>query len=57
MVLLWAGFTDSDRAETRADIMAFLEEDPLIVKDVVENWDIISLSPETAVPAAVLPNK
>ena len=57
MVLLWAGFTDSDRAETRADIMAFLEEDPLIVKDVVENWDIISLSPETSVPAAVLPNK
>ena len=38
VVLLWAGFTDSDKTETKAEIMSFLEEDPLIVKDAIENW-------------------
>jgi hypothetical protein len=32
VVLLWAGFTETDSAETKAEIMSFLEEDPLIVK-------------------------
>lgn len=44
VVSLWAGFTEVDKAETKADIMSFLEEDPLIVKDVVENWDIIDFT-------------
>jgi predicted nucleic acid-binding Zn ribbon protein len=42
-VLLWAGLTAVDKAETRAEIMQFLEEDPLIEKDMIEKWDIIDL--------------
>jgi len=56
VVLLWAGFTDSDKTETRAEIMSFLEEDPLIVKDAVENWDIIDLANSNAGSAATLPS-
>ena len=54
-VLLWAGFTEEDKKETKAEIMSFLEEDPLVTKDVVENWDIIDLSDTgaDALPAAV----
>jgi len=44
-VLLWAGFTEQDKEETRAEIMSFLEEDPFITKDIVENWDLIDLTP------------
>jgi hypothetical protein len=44
VVLLWAGMSASDKDETKAEIMSFLEEDPLITKDVVENWDVIDLS-------------
>ena len=43
VVLLWAGFTDDDKDDTKADIMTFLENDPLILKDVVEKWDLIDL--------------
>ena len=43
VVLLWAGFTETDQAETKAEIMTFLEDDPLITKDIVENWDLINL--------------
>jgi hypothetical protein len=42
-VLLWVGLTAVDKAETRAEIMQFLEEDPLIEKDMIEKWDIIDL--------------
>lgn len=45
VVLLWAGFTEEDKAETKAEIMSFLEDDPLINKDVIEKWDIIDLVP------------
>ena len=50
------GFTETDKEETRAEIMSFLEEDPLVMRDVVENWDIIDISQpgkakeETAAP-------
>lgn len=49
VVVLWAGFEEStaDETETRADIMKFLEDDPLVVKDIVENWDIIDLTPKS----------
>lgn len=56
VVLLFAGFTETDKEETRAEIMSFLEEDPLVMRDVVENWDIIDISQpgkakeETAAP-------
>jgi hypothetical protein len=43
VVLLWAGLNVDDKAETKADIMNFLEEDPLITKDIVEKWDLIDL--------------
>ena len=42
VVLLWAGF-DDDKEETREEIMTFLEDDPFITKDYVENWDLIDL--------------
>ena len=53
VVMLWAGFSDSDKEETRADIMRFMEDDPFIAKDVIESWDIISLdeSQKKAEPA------
>ena len=44
VVLLFAGFTETDKEDTRAEIMSFLEEDPLVMRDVVENWDIIDIS-------------
>ena len=43
VVLLWAGF-DDDKEDTRAEIMSFLEEDPLMTKDYVSNWDLLDLS-------------
>ncbi len=42
-VMLWAGYTLDDKDETKSDIMQFLEDDPLILKDVVEKWDLIDL--------------
>ena len=58
VVLLWAGFTEGDKQETKTDIMSFLEDDPLIAKDIVENWDLIDLTPgatnvPSEIPAAV----
>jgi len=47
-VLLWAGFKVTDFDETKREIMSFLEEDPLIVKDIVDNWDLIELSKKSA---------
>jgi hypothetical protein len=47
VVLLWAGFTESDKQEVKTDIMSFLEDDPLIAKDIVENWDLIDLAPDS----------
>lgn len=43
-VLLWAGFTENDHDETKAEIMSFLEQDPLMKKDIVETWDLINLT-------------
>lgn len=44
VVNLWVGFTEEDKEETRAEIVQFVEEDPLIIKDTIEQWDIIDLS-------------
>lgn len=46
-VLLWAGLTANDKTETRAEIKEFLDEDPLIEKDMIEKWDIIDLENKT----------
>jgi hypothetical protein len=54
-VLLWAGFTETDEAETKAEIMTFLEDDPLITKDIVENWDLINLQERSAPGDKTLP--
>ena len=43
-VILWLGQSEKDKEATRAEIMSFLEEDPLIEKDIVENWDLIDLT-------------
>ena len=50
VVLLWAG-VDDDKEETREEIMKFLEEDPLITKDYVSNWDLLDLSQTKAAGA------
>ena len=58
VVMLWAGFTDGDKEETKADIMRFLEDDPFVVKDVVENWDLIDLEKKApSDPALPSPSK
>lgn len=44
VVNLWVGFTEEDKEATRAEIVQFVEEDPLIIKDAIEQWDIIDLS-------------
>lgn len=46
VVLLWAGFSDKDQEETKAEITKFMEDEPFIVKDYVENWDLIDLGKE-----------
>jgi len=48
VVLLWAGFSEGDKDETKSDIMKFLEDDPFITKDIVENWDLIDLQKSAA---------
>jgi len=57
VVLMWAGFTETDKEDTKAEIMNFLEDDPFIVKDIVENWDLIDLSKNqvAAADAEVVP--
>jgi hypothetical protein len=55
VVLLWAGFSEGDKDETKSDIMKFLEDDPFITKDIVENWDLIDLhksAAEKSLPAS-----
>lgn len=42
-VLLWVGLSATDKAETKTEITEFLEDDPLILKDMVEKWDLIDL--------------
>lgn len=44
VVLLWAGYTDRDKVATKAEITSFLENDPLLVQDVIEVWDLIDLA-------------
>jgi hypothetical protein len=56
VVLLWAGLNLDDKTETKADIMTFLEDDPLIIKDVVEKWDLIDLE-TTGEPSGLPPLK
>ena len=43
VVLLWAGFTEMDAVETKAEIMTFMEDDPIITRDALERWDLIDL--------------
>ena len=39
VVLLWVGLSPDDDL-VRQEMMLFMEEDPLIVKDIVDNWNI-----------------
>ena len=39
VVLLWVGLAPGDDL-VRQEMMQFMEEDPLIVKDIVDNWNI-----------------
>lgn len=53
VVLLWAGLSEDDKAETKSDIMKFLEDDPLIIKDAIEKWDVIDLEKQKDLPEKV----
>eukprot|EP01041_Mallomonas_annulata_P004729 gene4729-9393_t len=44
VVLIFAGFNENDKVETKAEITTFLEEDPLLVQDAIETWDLIDLT-------------
>lgn len=44
VVLLWAGLTEADKKETRDEITKFVEEDPFVTKDMIQNWDVIDLT-------------
>jgi hypothetical protein len=55
VVLLWAGFSETDKADTKAEIMSFIEEDPLITKDYIENWDLVDLEKREKKSSAGLP--
>lgn len=39
MVILWAGL-DLEDDNLKTEIMSFMEDDPFIVKNIVDNWDI-----------------
>lgn len=39
MVLIWGGLSMEDQ-DLRTDIMNFMEEDPFVVKNIVDNWDL-----------------
>jgi hypothetical protein len=45
VVLLWAGLAEGEveKKETRDEITRFMENDPLIVKDMIEDWNVIDL--------------
>ena len=47
VVLLWVGLSPEDDL-VRQDMMNFMEEDPLIVKDIVDNWNIQVLKTTTS---------
>ncbi len=44
-VMLWTGISDDDTGKMIKDeIMTYVQEDPLFLKDIVEKWEIIELS-------------
>mmetsp|Transcript_19830 Transcript_19830/g.19940 ORF Transcript_19830/g.19940 Transcript_19830/m.19940 type:complete len:147 (+) Transcript_19830:406-846(+) len=51
VVLLWAGLSEDDQEETKAEITTFMEEDPLLVQDAIEIWDLIDLRTRLGDPA------
>eukprot|EP01038_Epipyxis_sp_PR26KG_P008807 gene8807-11890_t len=54
VVILWVGKDNADKPAMKTEIMRFLEDDPFILKDAVENWDIIDLEKK---PKQDLPEK
>lgn len=57
VVLLWGGYTEDDKVDTKSEITTFVEEDPLIAKDAIESWDLIELqsTETTEADAPMLP--
>lgn len=45
LVIFWRGLAEGDKKETRDEITKFLEEEPFMSKDMIENWDVIDLNP------------
>mmetsp|Transcript_17295 Transcript_17295/g.15599 ORF Transcript_17295/g.15599 Transcript_17295/m.15599 type:complete len:238 (+) Transcript_17295:72-785(+) len=40
---LWAGSDESEKEDLRAEINRYVESDPLVLKDMVESWDVLDL--------------
>ena len=57
VVLLWTGLTADDKAETKAEINSFVEDDPLIANDMIEKWEVIDLDPNDEHKEQVLQKK
>ena len=55
VVLLWIGLAPGDDL-VRQEMMLFMEEDPLIVKDIVDNWNIQVTLAERAKIAVLSPD-
>lgn len=47
--LLWCGFWENDRAAILSELSNFVEECPLFVEDVTDEWDLIDLATEDGV--------
>lgn len=43
-VLLWAGLSPNDKDETKAEVLDFIREDPLILSNKVDSWDLVDLA-------------
>jgi hypothetical protein len=57
LVILFVGFTKDDKAEIKSDILKFMEDDPFIVKDTVEKWDILDFEPRAKRDASAVKEK
>jgi hypothetical protein len=47
MSIIFAGLSDepTEKEETFQDILKFIKDDPLILQDIVEQWDVLDMDP------------
>ena len=44
VVMIFAGYSKNDKSLTKADIISFLENDPLLMKNMIASWEVIDLA-------------